>query len=108
MIKTSQTFQRSAGHPQRIAIDPSMLEHGRNLRLPKSRMKVCDYDAPAGLYVRQGLRLRYQAFPLASLAIRYANEELSLHELRSCTMEMDEDRFDGTQIRALYRFVRYR
>lgn len=109
MIKTSLTFHLSAGLTDGIAIDPSTstLDHGRNVTLPKSGIHMCDYDARAGLYLRQGLRLRDQGFPHASLAIRYANDELSSHQLRSCTMEVEDHRFDGTEIQALYGTDRY-
>lgn len=68
---------------------------------------MCDFEVPAGLYIRKGTRLQYVGFPKVSLAVRYANEELTPHQLLSCTMEVEDDRFDGTEIRGLYRSDRY-
>jgi hypothetical protein len=67
-----------------------------------AKLRRCDYQAPAALFVRESTRLRYQSFGSVAEAVRYANEELDANKLRSCRMEVDETDFDGEELRALY------
>jgi hypothetical protein len=65
-----------------------------------------DYRAPAELYAsssKTGKRpMRYTRFKSAAEAIKYAVEELAPELLIGSTLEVNEERFDGFGIRALY------
>ncbi len=65
-----------------------------------------DYRAPAELYAsasKTGKRpMRYTRFNHAAEAIKYAVEELAPELLIGSTLEVNEERFDGFAIRALY------
>ena len=67
-----------------------------------TKLRRCDYEAPAALFVRDPSRLRYQSFATAAEAVRYANEELDAGRLRSVTMEVDDTSFGGDEVRELY------
>lgn len=45
---------------------------------------------------------RYRRFETAAEALRFAIEELPVSLLRGSVLEVDEARFDGAQMRALY------
>ncbi len=70
-----------------------------------------DYKAPAELYAsssKTGKRpMRYTRFKSAAEAIKYAVEELSPELLIGSTLEVNEERFDGYGIRALYDSASY-
>ena len=70
-----------------------------------------DYSAPAELYAsssKTGKRpMRYKRFKTASAAIRYAVEELPPELLLGSALEVNDERFDGPGIRALYDSARY-
>ena len=108
MIKTSLNFRLTAPTRGGIEIDPSAPHsRGRSTAGTGSRPRICDNDAAAGIYISDGTRLRYLGFPKAWLAVSYANEELKSRQLLSCAMEVDDDRFDSTEIQGLYRSDRY-
>jgi hypothetical protein len=71
-----------------------------------SPVSVFDYRAPAELYAsasKTGKRpMRYTRFKNAAEAIKYAVEELPPELLIGSTLEVNEERFDGFGIRALY------
>jgi hypothetical protein len=70
-----------------------------------------DYRAPAELYAsasKTGKRpMRYTRFKSAAEAIKYAVEELPPELLIGSTLEVNEERFDGYGIRALYDSANY-
>jgi hypothetical protein len=72
---------------------------------------VFDYRAPAELYAsasKTGKRpMRYTRFKSAAEAIKYAVEELPPELLIGSTLEVNEERFDGFGIRALYDSASY-
>jgi hypothetical protein len=51
--------------------------------------------------------MRYTRFKSAAKAIKYAVEELPPELLIGSTLEVNEERFDGFGIRALYDSARY-
>jgi hypothetical protein len=62
-----------------------------------------DYIAPAELYAAQGRGgLKYRRFPRAAEAIRYAIEKLPANLLAGSRLEVEEQHYDGKQIRDLY------
>jgi hypothetical protein len=70
-------------------------------------MDSFDYDAPAELFPtrgRSGSRrpMSYRRFDRAALAIRFAIEELPAAMLFGAYLQVEDDRFDSEQIRALY------
>lgn len=70
-------------------------------------MHSLNYETEAVLYCSKNAKgkpksLIFQRFEHASEAIRYAIEELSPHDLQSCSIEVDEVRFFGKEIRPLY------
>jgi hypothetical protein len=102
MMRSSTSFanwRRSNSEPAA----PSAASQAAAARAePRRRARACDYDAPAGLYVRMGSRLAYRAFGSVSLALQHANENLTPRQLLSCAMEVDNARFTGDEVRALY------
>ena len=76
-----------------------------------SFVSAFDYRAPAELYVsasKTGKRpMRYTRFRSAAEAIKYAVEELPPELLIGSTLEVNEERFDGFGIRALYDSASY-
>jgi len=70
-------------------------------------MSSIDFDTMAELFPPKTRRfknapLAYKRFERASEAIRYAVEELPPELLLGAFLEVDEERFDGRAIRALY------
>jgi len=69
-------------------------------------MSTIDYSAPAELYPSKSFfktrTVRYQRFNTVAEALRYAIEELPGEMLRGSLLEVDEQRFESAQIRALY------
>lgn len=106
MIRTSLKFTTRNGRSQQgIGAEPlsrltgvRSASAGQRSAAPRSY----DYDVPAGLFVRKASRLRYQAFDRVALAVQHANENLTDRQLLSCTMEVDDRRFDADDIRRLY------
>jgi hypothetical protein len=75
-------------------------------------MDSFDYDAPAELFPtrgRSGSRrpMSYRRFDTAALAIRFAIEELPAAMLLGAFLQVEDDRFDSEQIRALYENAEY-
>lgn len=74
-------------------------------------MATFDYSAGAGLYpcktVRRTSRLRYKRFESAAEALRFAIEEMPVSMLRGSVLEVEEDRYDGQQMRRLYEAEAY-
>jgi hypothetical protein len=71
-------------------------------------MSTFDYEASAGLFAAQGRSgLRYRRFDRAAEAIRYAIEKLPAKELSGTSLEVNDERYNATQIRALYQSDRY-
>lgn len=70
-----------------------------------------DYTAPAELYAsasKTGKRpMRYTRFKSAAQAIKYAVEELPPELLLGSALEVNDERFDGPGIRALYDNANY-
>jgi len=70
-------------------------------------MPTIDFDALAELYIAKERRFRnaplaYKRFDRAAEAVRYALEEVPPEQLASACLEVDDERFDGKGIRALY------
>ncbi len=74
-------------------------------------MSAFNYKAPAELYSsssKTGKRpMRYTRFKSAAEAIKYAVEVLPPELLLGSTLEVNEERFDGFGIRALYNSDKY-
>ena len=93
-----------AGAPGRAGLAP----RGHALM---TAVSAFDYRAPAELYAsasKTGKRpMRYTRFRSAAEAIKYAVEELPPELLIGSTLEVNEERFDGYGIRALYESANY-
>lgn len=65
-----------------------------------------DWSLPAELYAGissfRGRNARYLRFPTAAEAVRYAIEDMSDASLRGVSIESGDNRYEGSQIRALY------
>lgn len=64
-----------------------------------------DYSAPAELFPgkRAGVNsIRYRRFPTAAEALRYAIEDMHRDLLNGAMLEINERRYPGAQLRALY------
>lgn len=71
-------------------------------------MSEFNYSAPAELFAVHGRSgLRYRRFSKSAEAIRYAVEKLPAAALAAAAIEVDEHRYSGTEIRALYDGDRY-
>ena len=106
MIRTSLKFMTRRGRThQSIEAGPLSrltVVRGGTTRERSKPTRPCDYEVPAGLFIREASRLRYQAFDRVALAVQHANENLTSRQLMSCTMEVDDRRFDADGIRQLY------
>ena len=70
-------------------------------------MPTINYDALAEFYLPKSRRFRnaplsYKRFERAADAVRYALEELPPDQLVGAFLEVEDERFDGKGIRALY------
>lgn len=75
-------------------------------------MEEFDFEAPAEVFARRGGRtsrhpVTYRRFDTGADAVRFAIEELPLELLAGAVIEVEESRFDATDIRALYDSPRY-
>ena len=71
-------------------------------------MHEFDYSAPAELFASHGHSgVRYRRFSRSADAIRYAVEKLPPVALTRAAIEVDEHRYSGSEIRALYDGDRY-
>ena len=64
-----------------------------------------DYDAPADFFAarsRKGGAIRYRRFDTAAEATRFAIEEIPAPMLIGVYLQVEDERFDGDQIRELY------
>jgi hypothetical protein len=68
-------------------------------------MKPFDYAATAELFPGKRSKIRaakYQRFENAAEALKFANENMPAELLIGAVLEVEEQRFDGDGIRALY------
>jgi hypothetical protein len=71
-------------------------------------MSTFDYTASAELFAAKGRSgLRYLRFARAAEAIRYAVEKLPPKVLSCTSLEVNNERYNATQIRLLYESQRY-
>ena len=71
-------------------------------------MSTFDYTASAELFAAQGRSgLRYRRFDRAAEAIKYAIEKLPPKALSGTSLEVNDARYNTTEIRALYESERY-
>jgi len=71
-------------------------------------MSTFDYTASAELFAAKGRSgLRYLRFARAAEAIRYAVEILPPKVLSCTSLEVNNERYNATQIRHLYESQRY-
>jgi hypothetical protein len=71
-------------------------------------MSTFDYEASAELFAAQGHSgIRYQRFPRAAEAIRYASEKHPTKALAATSLQVNDERYNATQIRKLYDEERY-
>ena len=69
-----------------------------------------DYDAPADFFAarsRKGGAIRYRRFDTAAEAICLAIEEIPAPMLIGVYLQVEDERFDGDQIRELYDSLAY-
>lgn len=70
-----------------------------------------DYAAPAELYPgrnpSRSRSLRYRRFETAAEALRFLVEEMPPEFRRGAVLEVDEERFEGAHIGALYDAAAY-
>jgi hypothetical protein len=71
-------------------------------------MTSFDYTASAGLFAAKGrTKLRYRRFSQAAEAIRYAIEKLPRKLFLGSSLEVNDERYNAAQIRALYESERF-
>ena len=71
-------------------------------------MSEFDYTTSAGLFSANGRSgLRYRRFPHAAEAIKYAIEKLPPRAFSGASLEVNRERYNAEQIRALYESERY-
>jgi len=65
-----------------------------------------DYTAAAELYPSKSFyksrQVKYRRFENAAEALQYAIEDMPKELLRGTLLEVNENRFEGSQLRALY------
>ncbi|RUT33023.1 hypothetical protein EMQ25_07815 [Arsenicitalea aurantiaca] len=70
-----------------------------------------DYSATAELYPSRShfrsRQVQYRRFNSAAEALRYAMEEMPPELFRGALLEIDEERYEGDAIRALYEAADY-
>ena len=80
-------------------------------RVQSVQAATLDFTAPAGLFparVRRNKRpVGYKRFDTAAQAIRFAIEELPAPLLNGTYLQVQDQRFDGSDIRALYESDHY-
>lgn len=103
MIRTSMTFNTRSDRDG--AARAPQQENDRPVT--RRRLGACDFEAPAGLFVREASRLRYRGFERAALAVRFAKEELVPRQFLSCAMEVGDSRFTADDIQRLYESADY-
>lgn len=74
--------------------------------------QLFNYGSAAELFTNKGRAFRrqplgYRRFARAADAIRFAIEEMPPQLLQTAYMEVDEERFDGQDIRRLYESAAY-
>jgi hypothetical protein len=71
--------------------------------------ETLDFTAPAELFPTRVRRrpIGYKRFDTAAQAIRYAIEELPAPLLNGTYLQVQDQRFDGSEIRALYESEHY-
>lgn len=71
-----------------------------------SKPDAFDYTAAAELYPGdspyKSSRVRYRRFDTVAEALQYAMEDMPAQWLRGAALEVDEDRFESADMRALY------
>jgi hypothetical protein len=71
-------------------------------------MSTFDYAASAELFAAEGRSgLRYRRFAQAAEAIGYAIEKLPANALAGASLQVNDQRYNAAQIRALYESARY-
>ena len=71
-------------------------------------MSEFDYTVPGELFSAHGRTgLRYRSFSNSAEAIRYAVEKLPAAALLATSLQVDDHRYSGTEIRALYNSEQY-
>ncbi len=75
-------------------------------------MTKFDYAAPAELFASPGRGMsrgpvQYRRFCTGAEAVRYAIEILPAVQLVGAVLEVEEERYDGKQIRELYDHPKY-
>ena len=71
-------------------------------------MSDFNYTTSAGLFSAKGSSgLRYRRFPQAAEAIGYAIEKLPPEVFYGTSLEVNRERYNAAQIRALYESERY-
>ena len=78
---------------------------------PSIEVTALDFMAPAELfptrYRRNKRPVEYKRFDTAAQAVRFAVEELPAPLLKGTFLQVQDQRFDGDAIRALYESERY-
>jgi hypothetical protein len=95
--------------PHRAASVEDFVSHGISRGTLDERIYglAFDYTELAELYPARSCkrsmgRVTYKRFEVAAEALRFAMEELPSQFLLGTYLEVDEERFDGHQIRSLY------
>ena len=71
-------------------------------------MSEFDYTVPGELFSAHGRTgLRYRSFSNSAETIRYAVEKLPAAALLATSLQVDDHRYSGTEIRALYNSEQY-
>jgi hypothetical protein len=68
-------------------------------------MSSFDYNAPAEVFLSKpakGSRTKYRRFATAAEALRYAVEELRTPKAFGAWLEVEDERFNSSEIQSLY------